>query len=68
MSEPTLIASFNVLEKETDVVWPTEVYHHVDEMYEMFSITQEDGNTGEFITILLHRDQLVSLAGIAKGH
>lgn len=69
MSKGTLIAKFCVVSKEGDATLPTQVCHHVDtEGYELFSITQKDTDSDEYITVLLHRDQLVSLASQANGH
>lgn len=64
-----MIAKFCVVYKDGDSTLPTEVFHHVDtEGYELFSITQKDTDSDEYVTVLLHRDQLVSLANQAKGH
>lgn len=69
MSTTTVVAEFSVVSGDGAEALPTSVCHHVDEEgYELFSITQPglDGNSE--ITVLLHRDQLAALAGIAKGH
>ena len=69
MSNGTLIAAFHVVSGDGAETLPTEVFHHLDtDGYELFSITQKDTDSDEYITVLLHRDQLASLASTAKGH
>jgi len=65
----TLVAKFNIVDEAGVDTLPTEVHHHTTESgYELFSITQQDTDSPEFITILLHREQLAALAAFAKGH
>ena len=63
----TEIAKFNVVSKDGETTWETEVHHDFDGEYELFSITQTTGE-GEFVTVLLHRDQLAALSAFVKGH
>lgn len=66
----TEVAKFDVVSDAGEITYPTEVHHHVDEYtgYELFTITQIEPDTDEYITVVLHREQLASLANIAKGH
>lgn len=66
----TEIAKFNVVDESGDHVLETVAVHHVAESgYELISITQPELNdSGEHITVLLHREQLVALANSLRGH
>lgn len=66
----TEIAKFDVVSVDGEITLTTEVHHHVDEYsgYELFTIMQTEPDTSEYITVVLHREQLASLANIAKGH
>lgn len=66
----TEVAKFDVVSADGETSHPTEVHHMVDEYtgYELFTITQIDPDTDEYLTVVLHREQLASLANIAKGH
>jgi len=65
----TLVAKFNVVDEAGEDTLDTEVHHHVtDSGYELFTITQQDTDSDEYLTILLHRGQLAALAAFAKGH
>lgn len=62
------ITSFEVLSSGEEFTLHTEVYHHSEGEYELFSITQDCTESGGTVTVLLHREQLAQLANIAKGH
>lgn len=64
----TFIAEFEVVDSEDCDTLHTEVHHSCKGSYELFSITQDCTDSDGTNTVLLHRDQLMQLAALAKGH
>lgn len=66
----TELMTFNVVDEDCETVLETVAVHHVNERgYELISITQpETDGSGNVITVLIHREQLVELANLLRGH
>lgn len=66
----TELMTFNVVDEAGETALETVAVHHVaDSGYDLISITQpEIDGSGDTITVLIHREQLVALANLLRGH